>query len=131
MTEEEHKKYEEKRKVIEAMNPDERMKRLDEISTEVFIMANSFAGDQEGIPEGLGVALHQSVNKMMQAQKMYEGKIPGGIPMDAIMSACGLDNTGMIDLLAGMSEPGYGTSMTDLQIKDDQYSNDLENKSDE
>jgi hypothetical protein len=131
MTEEEHKKYEEKRKVIEAMNPDERMKRLDEISTEVFIMANSFAGDQEGIPEGLGVALHQSVNKMMQAQKMYEGKIPGGIPMDAIMSACGLDNTGVIDLLAGMSEPGYGTSMTDLQIKDDQYSNDLENKSDE
>jgi hypothetical protein len=131
MTKEEHKEYEEKRKVIEAMTPDERMKRLDEISTEVFIMANSFAGDQEGIPEGLGVVLHQSVNKMMEAQKMYDGEIPGGIPMDAIMSTCGLDNPGMIDLLAGITEPGHGTSMADLQLKDEQYANDLENSSDE
>ena len=134
MTEEELRQYDAQREKLELMTPEERMERLDEIRTEVFIMANSFAGDN-GLP-GIATSLHESANHIMHAQKIFEGKEEPGIPMAAIARACGMDIPGMIDLLAGnldsskevTPEPGRGTSLLDLQTKDDQYREDLENE---
>jgi len=97
-TDEWHENYEKVRKRIEALTPEERMARLEEMSIEVFIMVNSFAGEQEGIPEGLGVCLHEVNNYMNKAQKMFDGEIPPGIPADAIMRSMGLDIPGMESL---------------------------------
>jgi hypothetical protein len=102
MTEEENKKYEEKKTVIEAMTEEQKMKRLDEILEEVFIMANSFAGDKG--PRGVASTLHESANNIMRAQKILKGEEEPGIPMEFMLRSMGL---------------GMGTSMMDLKIKEE------------
>ena len=108
MTEEQNKKYEEQRKVIEAMSKEDRMKRLDELSTELFIMANSFAGNETG---NIAVYLHESVNSISSAQKIFTGKKEDKIHMEFMLRSMGL---------------GLGTSMLDLQLKDEQFADDLD-----
>lgn len=139
MTEEKSKQYDAQRKKIESMTHGERMARLEEISTEVFIMANSFAGGK-GL-SGIATSLHESANHIMQAQKIFEGKAEPGIPASAITRACGFGGRGMTELLMDMNipanilnryaEPGMGTSLMDLQLKDEEYREDLENESNE
>lgn len=135
MTEEEVKQYNAQRDKIESMTPEKKMERLDELSTEIFIMANSFAGDK-GLP-GIATSLHESANHIMHAQKIFEGEAESGIPVLAVARACGLDIPGMKELLMGINspiddehivEPGRGTSLLDLQIKDEMYAEDLEKK---
>ena len=87
MTEEESKKYDEQKKVIEAMTKEERMKRLDVIVDELFIMANSFAGDETG---SVATYLHESVNSIWSAQKIFKGEIKDEIPMRFIMNSMGI-----------------------------------------
>lgn len=106
MTEEENKKYEEKRAVIEAMTEVQKMKRLDEISEELFKMANEFALEKK---PGIAVFLHEAVNNISDAQKNDKLSYDK-IPVEFIERSCGL---------------GMGTSMMDLQIKDEQYEEDL------
>jgi len=125
MTEEENKKYEEKRAILEALTEDQKMEKLDELLEDVFMMANSFAGNRG--PSGVATSLHESANKIMHAQKILKGEIEPGIPIDAVARACGLDIPGMAELLMDISrpinddipaEPGRGTSMLDLQVKE-------------
>jgi len=108
MTEEENKKYEEQRKVIEAMSKEERMERLDELSTEIFIIANSFAGNETG---NIAAYLHESVNNIFSAKQIFTGEKKDELPMRFIAEACGL---------------GMGTTMADLLIKNELYKEDLE-----
>ena len=111
MTEEENKKYEEQKKVIEARTEEQKVKRLDEILEEVFIMANSFAGDRG--PSGVASILHESANNIMRAQKILSGEEEPGVPVEFMLRSMGL---------------GLGTSMLDLQLKDEQYADDLDNE---
>jgi hypothetical protein len=97
------------------MSQNERMERLYKLSTEIFIMANSFSGDRG--PRGVASILHESVNNIHRAQRILKGEEKPGIPVEFIARACGL----------GL---GMGTSMLDLQIKDEQYAEDLEKKTD-
>ncbi len=83
MTEEENKKYEEQRAKIEAMSEEEKMTRLDKLSTEIFIIANSFT---ENKMELVAKCLHESVNNLFKAQKILNGKIENKIPLDFIKS---------------------------------------------
>ena len=98
------------KKDIEAMSKEERMKRLDEISTELFTMANSFAGNETG---NIAAYLHESVNNIFSAQKIFTREKKDEIPVEFIARACGL---------------GMGTAMADLLLKDEKYREDLENK---
>jgi hypothetical protein len=100
MTEEENKKYEEKRAVLEAMTDDQKMEKLDVLLEEVFMMANSYAGNRG--PVGVASMLHESANHIMKAQKILTGEAKPGIPVEFMLRSMGL---------------GMGTSMIDLQIK--------------
>lgn len=102
MNEEESKKYDEQRLIIEAMTPEAKMERLDEMLTEVFIMANSFAGNKG--PRGVASILHESANNIMRAQKILKGEEEPGIPMEFMLRSMGL---------------GLGTSLMDLQLKEE------------
>jgi len=93
------------------MAEDKRMKRLEEIASELFDLTNEFALEKK---PGVGVYLHESVNNIRHAQKNFELS-SNKIPVEFIERACGL---------------GLGTSMADLQIKDELYSEDLENEKD-
>jgi len=97
---------------MQAMTPEDRFKRLDEIIDEVFAMANAFALEDRA---GVGVQLHESCNCIWRAQKAFKSG-SNEIPIEFIARACGL---------------GMGTSMLDLQLKDEQYAEDLENEPNE
>jgi hypothetical protein len=86
---------------------EERIKRLDEISEELFKMANEFALEKK---PGIAVFLHEAVNNISDAQKNNELNYDK-VPVEFIERSCGL---------------GRGTSMADLQIKDEMYAEDLE-----
>lgn len=92
------------------MSEDKRIKRLDEISEELFKMTNEFALEKK---PGIAVFLHEAVNNISNAQENFDlnkyNKLE--IPIEFIERSCGL---------------GRGTSMADLQIKDDMYAEDLE-----
>jgi len=96
------------RERIEAMSHEDRLKRLDEISDEVFAMANAFA--VEKMP-GVAIQLHESVNCIFRSQKAFESK-SDEIPVEFLMRS-------------------MGTSLMDLRLKDDLYREDLENDSNE
>ena len=77
---------------------EERIKRLDEISEELFKMANEFALEKK---PGVAAYLHESVNNIRHAQENHKLN-HDKIPVEFIERACGL---------------GRGNSLIDLQIK--------------
>lgn len=77
---------------------DKRIKRLDEMSDELFKMANEFALEKK---PGIAVFLHEAVNNISDAQKNNELNYDK-VPVEFIERSMGL---------------GMGTSMIDLQIK--------------
>jgi hypothetical protein len=77
---------------------EERIKRLDEISEELFKMANEFALEKK---PGIAVFLHEAVNNISDAQKNNKLNYDK-VPVEFIERSCGL---------------GMGTSLIDLQIK--------------
>jgi hypothetical protein len=89
------------------MPEDKRIKRLDEISAELFKMANEFALEKK---PGVAVFLHESVNNIRNAQENFELN-HNKIPVELVERSCGL---------------GMGTTMADLILKDDLYAADLE-----
>lgn len=91
------------------MTDEEKLKRLDEISDELFKMANDFALAKK---PGVGCYLHESVNNIFAAQKNIKSGSEE-IPIEFISRSMGL---------------GMGTSMIDLQIKDEKYRDDLKDE---
>jgi len=76
-------------KQINEMSYEDRMKRLDAIQTEIFHMANSFAGNHQDYP-GIATNLHKSANYMLRAMKIFSGDAScEGISVSDVMSACG------------------------------------------
>jgi len=90
-----HEDYKAKQKVIEAMSKEDRIKRLDELSKEIFIMANSFAGDETG---HVATYLHESCNNIHRAQKIFSGEQKNEIPLNFLLRSLGIDNEPMIEL---------------------------------
>ena len=80
------------------MAEDKRIERMEEISSELFKMANEFALEEK---PGVAVFLHESVNNIRHAQENF-GLNHAKIPVELIERACGL---------------GRGTSLLDLQLK--------------
>ncbi len=91
------------------MAEDARIKRMEEISAELFKMANDFALEKK---PGVAVFLHESVNNIKNAQENFDLN-HNKIPVELVERACGL---------------GRGTTMADLILKDDMYAEDLERK---
>jgi len=80
------------------MSEDKKIKRMDEISEELFKMANEYALEKK--PE-VAVFLHESVNNIRNAQENHKLN-HDKIPVEFIERSMGL---------------GGGTSLIDLQIK--------------
>ena len=55
---------------IDKMSIEEKDKRLEELGKEIFIIANSFAGDETG---SIAVQLHKASNAINKASLMIEG----------------------------------------------------------
>ncbi len=91
------------------MAEDKRIERMEEISAELFKMANEFALEKK---PGVAVFLHESVNNIRNAQENF-GLNHAKIPVEFIERSCGL---------------GRGTSLLDLQLKDELNAEDLENE---
>ena len=81
------KKYDKIRKEIEAMSPEQRIEKLDKMSTEIFIIANSFAGNETG---SVAVCLHETVNSILLAQKIFKGEAEDEIPARLFMGSIGI-----------------------------------------
>ena len=79
--------YDRLKQIIESMSKEDRMARLDELSSELFIMANSFAGDEHGT---IAQYLHESVNNIMAAQQIFTGDKEDVIPLRFLLSSIGL-----------------------------------------
>jgi hypothetical protein len=96
------------------MAEDKRLKRMKEIASELFDMANEYALEKK---PGVAIFLHESVNNINHAQENFGLNYKETeIPVEFIARACGL---------------GLGTNMADLQLKDELYRKDLENESNE
>jgi hypothetical protein len=89
------KKYDEKKSVVDSMTKEQRMERIEEISTELFIMANSFAGDNTG---NVATYLHESVNSISSAQKIFKGEMKDEIPARFVLRSMGLYDEPMIEM---------------------------------
>ncbi len=88
MAEEESQQCDELRKKIEAKSPKERIAKLDELATELFITANSFAG---GDMASIAVYLHESSNNIRRAEKIFNGEIEDQIPIRLIARSTGIE----------------------------------------
>ena len=98
MTEKETKRKELREK-IKAMTKEEKMKRLDELSTEIFTMANSFAGDKTG---AVACYLHESVNNIWKAQKVFGSKTESKIPIEFVAESMGLGVGSMLKRISDL-----------------------------
>ena len=82
------------REEVEAMSHEERSARLDELSRELFSMANAFALDKVS---GVGTYLHESVNNIWAAQKIIKGEASAEIPARFIARSMGYKEP-MVDI---------------------------------
>lgn len=72
---------------------EEKLKRMEELSHELFDMANSFAGDETGT---VGVYLHEACNNVWKAMKVLNGEMGDEIPMEFVARSMGLDLSKMV-----------------------------------
>ena len=72
MTDEWNKHYDKLKAEIDVMSVDEKNKRIEDLGKEVFILANSFAGNKTG---DIAVQLHKASNAMSKASLMIEGDV--------------------------------------------------------
>lgn len=79
--------YDRLKQIIESMSKEDRMARLDELSSELFIIANSFAGNEHGT---IAQYLHESVNNIFAAQKIFTGDKEDAIPFRFLLSSIGI-----------------------------------------
>ena len=70
MTDEWNEHYNKLKAEIDVMTVDEKNKRIEDLGKEVFILANSFAGNKTG---DIAVQLHKASNAMSKASLMIEG----------------------------------------------------------
>lgn len=76
------------KKYIEEMTQDERMEYLDKLGEQIFYCANAFALEKRG---AIGCTLHESVNQIMKAEKMFNGEEDEVIGISAVMRSMGVE----------------------------------------
>jgi hypothetical protein len=70
MTDEWNRHYDKLKAEIDVLTVEEKNKRIEDLGKEVFILANSFAGNKTG---DIAVQLHKASNAMSKASLMIEG----------------------------------------------------------
>ena len=72
MNDEENARYEIARDKIEAMSENEKVEKMMALQDELFLLANSFAGDETG---PAAVLLHESCNCILRSKKWLNGTL--------------------------------------------------------